>query len=101
MTEKKRGYCEGYTFVRGVDKVPNKPHYAVVKTKNISYLDPYSDTNPHGDRYVTDSSIEYIAFDDEGALNDYIFGMGRHETYKVIHVSPVEVKLHTTVEIKT
>lgn len=105
MTEKQRKYCEGYHFVSTLDKLPNTVHYAVLEEDTVRYPDPYEDTNRGGTAYITDRVIKYIGFDDEAALNDYIMKQQDHKygpgkTYKVIQVTPVEVKLHTTIEIK-
>lgn len=96
VEQKKRKYCEGYHFVSTLDKLPKTAHYAVLVQSFRTYPDSYSDNGGT----TTDSIIEYIGFDDKEALDDYILGSGKDKTFRVIYVQPVELTLHTTVQIR-
>ena len=82
-----------------VSKVPEDAHFAVLHNKSMRYDDGYGDDR-HGPSYSTLNYVEYIFFDNEVALNAWILENYQKETFKVVHVKPVEYELKTTIAIR-
>lgn len=100
-TIKKTTY-EKTHYVLTLDKIPNATHFAALIQSSHTHMDQWSDMNNGQPFNVTDQVLEYVAFDDEEALNDFILkdqGYNRKK-YRIFRVNPIEVKLHTTLEIK-
>lgn len=101
-TEERATYKSNYDathHVSNVSKIPKTPHYAVIVNESKSYPDSYSSSGS----YMTDSYTQYIYFDNEQALNAWVLDQSTkaygHKEFRVFYVNPVEVKLHTTMEI--
>lgn len=89
--------------VSTLERMPKTAHYAALVQKTRSYMDQWSDMNGGKPFQTSEQFIEYVAFDDEEALNDWILDQNKQHTaypYLVFRVVPVEVKLHTTVTIQ-
>ncbi len=86
-------------YISKVEDIPNVQHYAVLVNKTRTYPDPYDDTNPNhlSTNTITDPYLEYVGFETEDALKDW---MTRHnrEKYVVIRVTPIKVNVSLTFE---
>lgn len=104
--ERLRRISDATHYVSDVKNLPSVPHYAVLVSKSLSYPDPYEDTNPSRSFSNTSSHryVEYIAFDTEEALNDWLLNTRdrydyKYTEFKAIKVNPVEVKFETSLKL--
>lgn len=96
-------YGSGRTYLSSKGKLPQKEHFAViVYSQHYVAGDQRSiDTPGHGYPGGYESSIEYIAFDSEEDLKQWIrenqrFSSGK--SYDVISAKPV--KIETEIQVK-
>lgn len=104
MNTKQKSNYDKTHCISSLDKIPKDAHYVVLIQSSASYPDPYENTNPRGDQYITHQYLEYVWFEDQEALDAWIMEdaktMYLKKKYRVLKVTPVEVELHTTLKIK-
>lgn len=83
--------------ISDVNDLPAGKHYAVLVNEHLTYDDGYG-TN---DRPSTSTkhSLRYTYMVDRQALQEWILANAGKETYKVLVIEPIEVKIITSVEI--
>lgn len=99
-TEEQKKYADNYGkthHISDIKDVPERTHFAVLVNEQHQVHDYYS---KDGGSYAT-PHVQYIVFDDEGALNGWVLDKSNaSKKYKVVSVNPVEVVINTTVVIK-
>jgi len=86
----KSNYAKTHS-ISSLENFPTTAHFAVLIASSFSRMDQWSDMN-NGQPFQSSTNVlEYVWLLDKHNMN---------KTHKVIRVNPVEVKLHTTVEIK-
>lgn len=87
-------------YISNVANIPASVHFAVVQESQIHHDDGYG-----GSTYT--STLTYICFDDEEALNAWILkekeSMSYKKPYKVLHVNPnvsVDINVQVSVNVK-
>lgn len=89
---------DNYKYISSTKDIPQTPHFAVLVEESIYYDAGYGDrvTSAH-------QTLQYIAFTDEHALNDWILEETKssynRKKYSVVYINPVNVQLNTTVSI--
>lgn len=96
--EKHRRIYNATHNIGDVAKVPDQAHFAVLCNTSFSYDDGYGEQGRPS--MSTHHAMDYIVFDTEEALNDWILQNHTKKTYKVISVKAVEVQLKTTVIVR-
>jgi len=99
-TMDKSNYAKTHS-ISSLENFPTTAHFAVLIASSFSRMDQWSDMN-NGQPFQSSTNVlEYVWFEDDEALNAWLLDKhNMNKTHKVIRVNPVEVKLHTTVEIK-
>lgn len=87
--------------ISSLENFPTTAHYAVLIASSFSHLDQWSDMNGGQPFQSSTNVLKYVWFEDEEALNAWLLDKhNQDQAHKVIRVNPVEVKIHTTLEIK-
>ena len=91
-------YKLNYTYHSTLKEFPKtEPHYAVLIENYITYDDGYGS---HGQSsYSSKHYLEYISFDDEEALKEWIVKNKDKSKYQVIYVKPIEPKITVNVDV--
>lgn len=78
--------------VSKVADIPDESHFAVLFNEALNYTDSYDARSSH-------DYMQYIKFDSEEALHDWILKNHLSKSFKVISVKPVTIEMKTTITV--